>query len=99
LSFLLHCRAKPNIATDKLHNCSIVEQSQTCNRQITHRFQPANFISQYFELPDKQETYRFWNNIWGTPKIHNAVEWTQKEYFDVPTEQAQKITKEDIKKK
>jgi len=43
--------------------------------------------------------HRFWNNIWGTPKIHNAVEWTQKEYFDVPTEQAQKITKEDIKKK
>jgi len=41
------------------------------------------------EIPDKQETRRFWNNIWGTLKIHNAAEWTQKEYFDVLTQKAQ----------
>jgi len=45
------------------------------------------------EIPDKQETNGFWNNIWGTPQMHNAAEWTHKEYFDIPTQQEQGINK------
>jgi len=67
-------------------------------RRVYSNFQNNN-KKEEAEIPDKQETYRFWNNISGTPKIHNAAEWTQKEYFDVPTQQAQRIAKEGIKNK
>jgi len=89
----------------RLQRCSARTEQSKINRMFN--IQPGTVYSNFrnhhnkeeAEITDKQETYRFWNNIWGTPKIHNAAEWTGKEYFDVPTQQAQRITKEDIKNK